>query len=93
MIAEQLLHDLAEYVGGRVAKVVLNGNYEIAEFEVKQVTDNVLALNYLVPVSDVPLITLIELKDSANKVLSSNEVNVPIASDTMMLQTVEVKEV
>lgn len=93
MIAEQLLHDLAEYVGGRVAKVVLNGNYEIAEFEVKQVTDNVLALNYLVPVSDVPLITLIELKDSANKVLSSNEVNVPITSDTMMLQTVEVKEV
>jgi hypothetical protein len=93
VIAEQLLHDLAEYVGGRVAKVVLNGNYEIAEFEVKQVTDNVLALNYLVPVSDVPLITLIELKDSANKVLSSNEVNVPIASDTMMLQTVEVKEV
>ncbi|GIQ63649.1 hypothetical protein PACILC2_22170 [Paenibacillus cisolokensis] len=93
MIAEHLLHDLAEYVGGRVAKVVLNGNYEIAEFQVKQVTDNVLALNYLVPVSDVPLITLIELKDSANKVLSSNEVNVPIASDTMMLQTVEVKEV
>ncbi|GIQ62132.1 hypothetical protein PACILC2_07000 [Paenibacillus cisolokensis] len=93
MIAEHLLHDLAEYVGGRVAKVVLNGNYEIAEFEVKQVTDNVLALNYLVPVSDVPLITLIELKDSANKVLSSHEVNVPIASDTMMLQTVEVKEV
>lgn len=93
MIAEQLLHDLAEYVGGRVAKVVLNGNYEIAEFEVKQVTDNVLALNYLVPVSDVPLITLIELKDSANKVLSSHEVNVPITSDTMMLQTLEVKEV
>lgn len=93
MIAELLLHDLAEYVGGRVAKVVLNGNYEIVEFEVKQVTDNVLALNYLVPVSDVPLITLIELKDSANKVLSSHEVNVPITSDTMMLQTLEVKEV
>lgn len=93
MITTDFLHDVADYVDGRVAKVVLNGSYEVTEIEVKQVTDSTLALNYMVRVADVSLITLIELKDSSNNVISSNPVNVPIVSDTLILQTIEVKEV
>lgn len=92
MISIELLNDITSYVYGRVTKVVLNGNYEITEFEVKAVTENVLALNYIVPVADVGLITLIELKDNANNVLTSNVVNVPITVDHMMIQTITVKE-
>lgn len=92
MIAEGILHDVAEYVNGRVAKVVLNGTYEITDFEVKSVTDSVLVLNYIIPVAEIPLVTLIELKDAADTVLSSNAVNIPIAADHLMLQTIEVKE-
>ncbi|HIW33437.1 MAG TPA: ketopantoate hydroxymethyltransferase [Candidatus Paenibacillus intestinavium] len=92
MITAELLNDIATYVDGRVAKVVLNGSYEINDFEVKAVTDNVMALNYIVPVADVSLITLIELKDSADNILTSNAVNVPITVDHMMLQTITVKE-
>lgn len=62
MIASNLLHDVAEYVNGRVAKVVINGTYVITNFEVKAVTNNVLALNYVVPVKEVSLITLVEPK-------------------------------
>lgn len=92
MIAEGILHDVAEYVNGRVAKVVLNGTYAITDFEVKSVTDKVLVLNYIIPVSEIALVTLIELKDAADTVLSSNAVNIPIAADHLMLQTIEVKE-
>lgn len=92
MIAANLLHDLVTYVNVRVAKVVINGTYEITSFKVKEVTDNVLALNYIVPVADVSLITSIELKDTTNNVLTSNQVNIPIVADHLMLQTIVVKE-
>lgn len=92
MITEGLLHGVAEYVNSSVAKVVINGTYTITDFEVKAVTNNVLALNYIVPVAEVSLITLVELKDEANNVLISDPVNVPITADHLMLQTIEVKE-
>lgn len=92
MITAGLLHGVAEYVNSSVAKVVINGIYTITDFEVKAVTDNVLALNYIVPVAEVSLITLVELKDAANNVLISDPVNVPITADHLMLQTIEVKE-
>lgn len=92
MIASNLLHDVAEYVNGRVAKVVINNSYTITDFEVKTVNENVLILNYIVLVSEVSLITLVELKDAADNVLSSNAVNVPITADHLMLQTIEIKE-
>ena len=75
MITAEFLHDVAEYVDSRVAKVVLNGTYEITDFEVKAVTGSMLALNYLVPVADVSLITLIELKDAANNVIVASLVD------------------
>lgn len=93
MITAYLLNDLAKHVNGDVAKVVINGAYEITSFKVKEVTDNVLALNYIVPVADVSLITSIELKDASNNVLTSNQVNIPIVADHLMLQTIVVKEV
>jgi hypothetical protein len=91
MIAATLLNELAEYVDDRIAKVVINGSYEITDFEVKAVTDNVIGLNYIVPVAEVSLITLVELKTANNTVLTSNPVNVPIAADHMMLQTITVR--
>lgn len=92
MIATELLHDVADYVNGRIAKVVLNGTFEITDFSVKGVTEDTVTLNYIVPVAEVPLITLVELKDAAGTVLSSNVVNVPITTDHVMLQTITVRE-
>jgi hypothetical protein len=92
MITASFLNELAVYIEERVAKVVLNSSYEITDFAVKSVTNNVLALNYVVPVAHVSLITLVELKAADNKVLSSIAVNVPIKADHMMLQTITVKE-
>lgn len=92
MIDTVFLHDVAEYVDSRVAKVVLNGTYVITDFEVKQVTDNVLAMKYLIPAADVSLVTKIELKDATDNVISSNNVYIPITADHLMIQSIEVKE-
>lgn len=92
MISAGLLHEIAVYVDQRIAKVVLNETYTISEFEVKAVTESTIALNYIVPASDVSLITLVELKDAADNILASNTVNVPITADHMMLQTIFIKE-
>lgn len=93
MITQQFLNDVAGYVDSRVAKVVLNGSYEITQFEIKQVTDNTLAIKYIIPAAEVSLVTLIELQDAAGNVITTNNVNVPITSDTLMLQTISVEEV
>lgn len=93
MISEQFLHDIANYVDGRIAKVVLNGAYEITDFEEKAVNENMVALNYIVPAADVSLVTKIELKDSNDNLITSEDVNVPITVDTLLLQTIEIKEV
>jgi hypothetical protein len=93
MIAAQFLNDVAAYVDSRVAKVVLNGSHEITDFEVKAVTDNTLALNYIIPAAEVPHVTKIELKSEDDDLITTNDVNLPISSDTLMLQTISVEEV
>lgn len=93
MIAAPFKHEIAEYVNSRIAKVVLNGSLEITDFQQKAVTESTVALNYIVPAADLPVITQIELRDAADNVVTSNAVNVPVSSDTLMLQTVEIKEV
>ena len=59
---------------------------------IKQVADNVLAMKYLIPAADVSLVTSIELKDEVDNVISSNIVNIPIAADHLMIQSITVKE-
>ncbi|MFB9273364.1 ketopantoate hydroxymethyltransferase [Cohnella cellulosilytica] len=93
MIDTQFLHDVAGYVNGRIAKVVLNSMVEITSFTVKEAPDRTVILQYIIPVADVSLVELIELKDASDNLITSNEVEIPITSDTLVLQTVEVKEV
>lgn len=92
MITTEFLHDVAVYANGRVKKVVLNGSYEIADFEIKQVNENILSMKYMVPFGSVEAISKIELQGTAGEVISTNEVAVPITTDTLLLQTLKVKE-
>ncbi|MDQ0269926.1 ketopantoate hydroxymethyltransferase [Cytobacillus purgationiresistens] len=92
MISASFKNDIAKYTDQRVSKVVLNGTFSISNFEVKSVSDNVMVLNYIVFASDISLITKIELVDSQNKIISSNDVNIPVTTDQLMIQTIEIKE-
>lgn len=93
MIRMEFLNELANVVEQKIAKVVLNASVEITEFEVKQVDSQVVTLNYLVPASAVSVINLIELRAVDDSVISTNTVEVPITADTIMVQTLEVREV
>ncbi|SMG38204.1 ketopantoate hydroxymethyltransferase [Paenibacillus aquistagni] len=92
MIPTAFLSDIAAYTKGRITKVVLNGSYVISTFEHVDLADNLLSIQYLIPKGAVETVSLIELQDKDGHVVSSNEVHVPIKADTMLLQTIQVKE-
>ena len=91
MIASAILSAMATLVDNKIAKVVVNDTYEITTFEVKAVNGGSVGMQYLIPAT-IPIVTKIELKDSENKNISSNDVYVPITTDTLILQTIEIKE-
>lgn len=92
MIQQAFLRNVAGYVNASIAKVVLNKQVELTEFEVKEVTDSTVLMQYMVHAADVNEVTNIELQDAQGRVITTNQVNVPIAADTLLLQTIEIKE-
>ncbi|MGX4583377.1 ketopantoate hydroxymethyltransferase [Paenibacillus chitinolyticus] len=92
MIDPIFLSGVAQYTDGCVTAVVLNGIYTIMQFKVKAVSGGMLTLEYLVPYGAVDAITSIELRDSQGNKISTNNVYVPIASDTIMRQSITIKE-
>lgn len=93
MITGTFLASLATHANGRITKVVLNDAIEITNFLVKEITESTIGMQFIVPVAEVSLVTKIDLKDNSDNVISTNNVNVPIASDTLLLQTLIIKEV
>lgn len=93
MIVNSFLNDVARFVDANISKVVLNDTVEITNFTVKEVTGPTVGMQYIVPAADVSLVTKIDLKDANNNIKTTNNVYVPITTDTLLLQTVHVKEV
>lgn len=92
MIVTSFLTDVANYTNGRITKVVLNEIHEITPFEVKEIVGSTVYLEYLIPSGLLSVITLIELRDASDTVISSNIVNVPVTSDVLIKQRIEIKE-
>lgn len=92
MISTEFLSNVADHVDGQIAKVVLNESYEITDFSIKETEQDLVNMQYVVPNGVVPTVVLIELKDVSDNVISSNEVYVPITADTIITQTIRVKE-
>lgn len=92
MIQNILLNRTANFLVTQVAKVTINGTIDITNFEVKSATNNKANLQYIVPASSTSLITLIEVKDASNVVLTSDVVNIPITSDHLQIQSITVRE-
>ncbi|MDQ0658748.1 ketopantoate hydroxymethyltransferase [Paenibacillus sp. ClWae2A] len=91
MIDQEILNELAAHLNSRITKVVINGVYEITNFSEKAVTESTVAVNFLIPAADVSMVTLIEVK-GPNIRVSSKPVNLPVISDTLMLETFEIEE-
>lgn len=91
MISSKFLTEIADYTEAKIAKVILNDTVEITDFTLKQVTESTIGMQYLIPSSQISLVTKIVLADASGQAISTNEVNVPIASDTLLLHTIQVK--
>ncbi|MFD1179196.1 ketopantoate hydroxymethyltransferase [Paenibacillus puldeungensis] len=92
MIQPTYLSEVANYTSGQIAKVVLNDSVEITNFTVKEVTASTVGLQYIVPAASISLVTKIDLKKANGDVICTNNVYVPIVSDTLLLQTILIKE-
>lgn len=93
MIEASLIQDVAAYVDGRIARVSLNGGAVLlTEFTLKRAAQGVVELRYYIPAEAVGTVHRIELQDAAGKTLSVNDVQIPITSDTLVLQSVTVEE-
>lgn len=93
MIIDEFLGTVAEFVNSKVAKVVLNQEFVITNFTIKSVQGAVLTIEYMVPATSVSAISLIQIKDAVDGLISENQVYVPVSSDTIITQTVKVSEI
>lgn len=93
MISTAYLAEIANYTNNKISKVVINSTVEITDFIVKNVNGSLIGMQYIVPSKLVSLVTKIDLITDKNQVISTNNVYIPIISDTLMLHTFLVKEV
>ncbi len=94
MIAAALINDIAKFIDTEAMKIVLNdGAYEITDFVRKMVAEDTLHMEYIVPLGSVEAIEKIEIKNANDELRSENIVFVPITSDSILTQTIKVREV
>lgn len=92
MIEQSFLSDIADYIDNRIHSVRLNDSVIFTKWTVKEAQDCCVSLEFMVPYGTVDSITKIEILDAESAVISTNNVNVPITSDTVILQAFEVEE-
>lgn len=91
-IQSPLLTDIAGFTLNDVAKARVNGLVVINAFQQKTVLGTQAVIAYNVMPTDVETITKVELLDSANNVLTSNTVYVPVVLGVVMTHKITVKE-
>lgn len=91
-IKSQLLNDTAEFIKTDIIGVLINNTTKITDFNSKQVTDNLVVLQYAVAVEVTNLITNIKLLGDNDVVLSESNVYVPVTQTVINKHTIKVKE-
>ena len=91
-IQKALLNDTANFVAGDIAYVLINDSIKITEFRTKQVTENVVTVEYELTEHMTDLMTNIKMMSADNKVLSQATVYVPVTQLVIGKHTLTVKE-
>lgn len=92
LIKQSFINDLARYIEQQITSVRLNNSYIINSFVVKEVQGCCVSMEILVKHGSIDTITVIDLLNEDGEVISTNDVVVPITSDTVILQSFEVRE-
>lgn len=91
-IQPPLLNDAANFVASDIAKVIINDSITITEFRLKQVSDNVVSIEYVVSSNMVDTITDIKLLRSDGTVLTQSVVYVPVTDTVINKHVITIKE-
>ena len=91
-VQQALLNDAANFVATEIASVLVNNSIVITEFTAKQVTDNVVSIEYAVTPNMTNLVTNIKLRRADNTVLTQVPVYVPVSQTIISKHTITVKE-
>ncbi|SFM40729.1 putative phage tail protein [Pelosinus propionicus] len=87
-----LLADVAAFTATDIVKVRINGSVLITIFEIKTSSAAVTTVEYDVTPTQASTITLVELLNSSNVVLTSSTVYVPVPLGVRMTHTITFKE-
>lgn len=91
-IQPSLLNDTANFVASDIASVILNDRFQIEEFSLKQVSDNVVSIEYIVEPNMMSIITDIKLVKADGTVLTQSAVYVPVTQTVLSKHIITVKE-
>lgn len=87
-----LLADVAAFTATDIVKVRINGSILISTFDVKTSSAGVATVEYDVTPAQVATITLVELLNASNTVLTASTVYVPVPLGVRMTHTITFKE-
>lgn len=92
-IKQEMLNSIAEFTSSDIAKVRVNESLIIADFTIKESTQNIVTIEYQIALeSGITEITKVELLDVVDNVLTSSLVYVPILESIILKHTIQIKE-
>ena len=86
-----LLTNTAAFVSSNVASARVNGSILISDLT-KSTSGNTASVSYTVTEAQAPVVTLLELLDSAGEVLTASVVYVPISESAIFNHTITTQE-
>lgn len=93
MIPIEFQNDIASFVESQISKVQINGMYDIENFTVKSVIGNKVDMVYMIPFGSVAEVHSMALLKANDEIISTNDVYLPITSDTNISHTFTILEV
>ena len=91
-INQSLLNDTATFIADDIKGVILNDSIKISEFRLKQVSDNVVSIQYAVTPEMTNLITSIKLTRDDGTILTQASVYVPITQTIINKHNITLRE-
>lgn len=91
-IQQALLDDAASFVADDISYVLINDTIKVSEFRLKEVTGNLVSIEYTVTPDMTSLITDIKLMKAGDIVLTQAAVYVPVSQTVVSKHLITIKE-
>lgn len=91
-IKPALIEETATFVNSKISYVLVNNSLRVQEFITKQVSSNVVSIEYTITPDMVDIITNIKLMSANDEVLTESDVYVPVPQTVVSKHIITVEE-